>query len=92
MYVYLMENQRPLDQAVVALHVEHLKALKRRDKLVLCGPFTDDPGGMVVFLADSRDEAIDIAKADPFIALGYKTFTLKTLEQATEENHYLLAP
>lgn len=90
MYVYLMKNIKPLNEEIIKSHVEHLKKLKSQGKLVLCGPFTDYPGGMVVFLAEDLAEAINIAKADPFIASGYKSFEIRTLEPANDENNYLL--
>ncbi|SBV90995.1 conserved hypothetical protein [uncultured Eubacteriales bacterium] len=90
MYVYLMKNIKPLNEEIVKSHVKHLKELKDLGKLVLCGPFSDYPGGMVAFLAADMEEAINIAKADPFIALGYKTFEIRTLEEANDENNYLL--
>ncbi|MDT8719222.1 hypothetical protein IAI10_21450 [Clostridium sp. 19966] len=90
MYVYLMKNIKPLNDELIKSHVEHLKQLKRQGKLVLCGPFTDYPGGMVIFLAESFAEATNIAKADPFIASGCKSFEIRTLEPANEENNYLL--
>ena len=89
-YVYLMKNQKPLNEEVVKGHVEHLKELKRQGKLVLCGPFTDYPGGMVVFTAEDLEEAKKIAESDPFMALGYKTCEVRTLELANEEDNYLL--
>ncbi len=90
MYVYLMNNQKPLNEELIKNHVEHLKELKRQGKLVLCGPFEDYPGGMVVFQAGNKEEAMDIAKADPFISSGCKTFELRFLEEANEDNNYLL--
>ncbi|GLC81664.1 YciI family protein [Lacrimispora brassicae] len=90
MYVYLMKNIKPLNEEIIRSHVEHLKELKSQGKLVLCGPFTDYPGGMVVFLAEDLDEAMNIAKADPFIASGCKSFEIRTLEAANDENNYLL--
>ena len=90
MYVYLMKNVKPLNEEIVKCHVEHLKELKRQGRLVLCGPFTDYPGGMVAFTAGDLTEATNIAKADPFIASGCKTYEIRTLELANEENNYLL--
>lgn len=90
MYVYLMKNEEPLNEELITKHVEHLKNLKSQGKLVLCGPFSDYPGGMVVFLAENLEEATNIAKADPFISSGCKTFEIRTLELANEENNYLL--
>lgn len=90
MYVYLMKNVRPLNEEIIRRHVEHLRGLKKQGKLVLCGPFTDYPGGMVVFLAEDLAEATDIAMADPFIAAGYKSFEIRTMEAASDENNFLL--
>lgn len=90
MYVYLMKNEKPLNEELIKRHVEYLKSLKSQGKLVLCGPFADYPGGMVIFLAENLEEATDIAKADPFISSGCKTFEIRTLEHANEENNYLL--
>ncbi len=90
MYVYLMENIKALNEQIIKDHVEHLRELKKQGKLVLCGPFTDYPGGMVVFLADNLLEATNIAKSDPFIASGYKSFEIRTLELADEDNNYLI--
>ncbi len=90
MFVYLMKNINPLNEEIVKGHVEHLKELKSQGKLVLCGPFTDFPGGMVVIEAKDLAEATEIANTDPFITSGCKSFEIRTLEQANEENNYLL--
>ena len=89
-FVYLMNNKKDLNLQVVQEHVEHLRTLDQEARLVLCGPFADYPGGMVVFRADSEDEALRIAESDPFIASGFKTFELRTLEVANADNNYLL--
>lgn len=89
-YIYLMSNVKPLNKELIKSHVDHLKELKNQDKLVFCGPFTDYPGGMVIFLAEDLAEATKIAKSDPFIASGCKSFEIRTLEPANEENNYLL--
>jgi uncharacterized protein YciI len=85
-----MENIKPLNKELVESHVEHLKELKNQGKLVLCGPFTDYPGGMVIFTAENLEEATRIAQSDPFISSGCKSYTIRTLEIANEENNYLL--
>lgn len=90
MYVYLMKNANSLNEEIIKSHVEHLKELKSKGKLILCGPFTDYPGGMVVFLAEDLAEAKSIAESDPFIASGCKTYEIRTLEPANDENNYLL--
>ena len=89
-FVYLMNNKKDLNLQVVQEHVEHLRTLDQEGRLVLCGPFADYPGGMVVFRADSEDEALRIAESDLFIASGFKTFDLRTLEVANADNNFFL--
>ena len=48
-------------------HVAHLKQLERKGQLVLCGPFQDHKGGMVIVSVGSLDEAKAIAESDPFV-------------------------
>jgi len=45
---------------------------------------------MVIFLAEDLVEATNIAKSDPFISSGCKSFEIRTLEPANDENNYLL--
>lgn len=89
-FVYLMTNQKPIDNDIIKNHVDYLRALKSQGKLIICGPFTDYPGGMVMISAENIEEATDIAKSDPLIASGCKSFEVRTLEVANEENNYLL--
>ena len=90
LYMYLMSNEQPLNRELVESHVAYLRKLKAEERLVLCGPFTDYPGGMVVISAESAEAAVLTAEADPFIAAGCKTYELRSFEPATEDNNYLL--
>ena len=85
-YIYLMSNQKNLE--IVKKHVDHLQHLDKSGKLVLCGPFTDYAGGMVILNCENIEEARKIVESDPFIAEGYKTYELRTLEIANKENNY----
>ena len=85
-----MKNQKPLNSDIIKRHVEHLKVLKNQGKLILCGPFADYPGGMVIISAEDINEATEIAMSDPFISSGCKSYEIRTLELANEENNYLL--
>ena len=76
-YIYLMNNSKNLNLEIV-----------ESGKLILCGPFTDYAGGMVVLNCKNIEEAREIAETDPFIAEGYKTYELRTLEIANKENNY----
>lgn len=87
-YIYLMSNQKNLNLEIVKKHVDHLQHLDKSGKLVLCGPFTDYAGGMVILNCENTEEARKIAESDPFIADGYKIYELRTLEIANKENNY----
>lgn len=89
-YLMMMDNHRPLSIDVIERHVEHLKRLEQQDKLVLCGPMLDYEGGLVILHADSKEEAALLADADPFIAEGYKTYQLFTIQLADQYNQYLI--
>lgn len=89
-FVYFMTDQKTINYEVIQQHVAYLKELKRLGNLVLCGPFSDYPGGMVVVTAEDREAATRIAESDPFISMGFKTYSIRTLELADESNDYLL--
>lgn len=90
-YVYLLDQARPdlVTAELVAAHVEHIRELDDAGQLVLCGPFVDFKGGMVVLKASSAEEARAVADRDPFVASGYETFDLRTWELGNRENGYL---
>lgn len=88
LYVMLMGSVKPMTETVIKEHVEHLRRLDDAGRLVLCGPFLDFKGGMVIFRAENIDEARRIAASDPFVAQGYRSFEVRTLEWTKRENNY----
>jgi uncharacterized protein len=52
---------------IIRGHVRHLQELERSGQLVMCGLFSDAPGGMVIICAESHEEAVAIAERDPYI-------------------------
>ena len=89
-YVILIYRQIDYSFNVIKKHVEHLKRLNKSDHLVLCGPFTNYDGGIVIIKTKSIEEAKIIAESDPFITEGFSTYELRTLELADNENQYLI--
>lgn len=89
-YVILLSHAgKPMTEALIRAHVEHLKKLDAERRLVLCGPFKDHPGGMVVVKAASKEEARAVAEADPFVKEGVETYELRTWELSCAENNHL---
>ena len=89
-YVILINRKKDYTTDVINMHVEHLKRLDKNGQLILCGPFKDYGGGIVIIKAESIKEAKIIAESDPFTTKGFSTYELRTLELADKENHYLL--
>lgn len=48
------------------VHRQYLTSLIENGQLAISGPFTDDSGALIVYEANSRDEAEAILKGDPF--------------------------
>jgi uncharacterized protein len=88
--ILLTHTEKETDQHIIERHVHFLKSLDQKGLLVLAGPFSDVPGGMVIIKAHHEEEAIQIALSDPFVSQGYRTFEIRTLEVANQQNHYLL--
>lgn len=58
------------DKAKIAehrpVHRQYLNSLKASGRLVVAGPFTDDSGALIVYEADSVEEAEGLLQGDPF--------------------------
>jgi uncharacterized protein YciI len=48
------------------VHRQYLKSLREHGQLAICGPFTDDSGALIVYEADSIEEAEKLLRSDPF--------------------------
>jgi len=63
-------------------HREYLGKLKEAGKLAASGPFTDDSGALIIYEADSEEEALELIEHDPFRKAGvFKSFTIKPWNQ-----------
>ena len=52
------------------VHRQYQTKLKETGKLAIAGPFTDDSGALMVYEADSKEEAENILRNDPFCVNG----------------------
>lgn len=56
-------------------HLDYLEKLG--EKVFARGPFADGSGGLVVYRADSFDEARELAENDPAVVHGVRRLELK---------------
>ena len=95
LYVMFIERGKTynkINKAMVIKHVDFIKSLDDDGKLALCGAFKGYPGvaGMIVFRAESLEEADGVCRREPFVAEGYATYKLRTMQPGNRENNYLL--
>lgn len=63
-------------------HLAHLEPLTRAGRIVLAGPFTDGSGSLIVFEAESLEEAEAIAARDPYVRRGvFATFEVRPFQR-----------
>lgn len=92
-YVVILSGKRKntLTNALLNDHVRHLKEINRKGQLFLCGPLVDSDKAIKIINASSMEEALEIANSDPFtIHSYYPNIEVLELEEANEENEYLL--
>jgi len=91
LWVIRLGKQKDFTEEVIRDHVEHLRRLDDAGRLVLAGPFENQPpGGLVIIRAATEQEALATAEADPFIAQGFESFELRPMLHACRANNYLL--
>jgi uncharacterized protein YciI len=77
-----VETATPDDiDAVLPTHLDWVRAIEERDQLLMAGPLLVGPGvrfgsGMIILRAANETEADAIAKEDPFVTAGLRTFVL----------------
>lgn len=94
-YVMLIERGKTynrINKAMVEKHVENIRKLDDDGKLVLCGATKGYSGvaGMIIFKAESFEEAEAICKSEPFVIEGYATYKLFSMRVGNKDNNYLL--
>lgn len=63
-------------------HREYLTSLKESGKLWASGPYTDDSGALIIYEADSQEEAEQLIANDPFRKAGvFQNYTIKPWNQ-----------
>lgn len=57
-------------------HLEYMTQLENDGKIFAKGPFIDGVGGMVIYVANSLEEAKEIAEKDPYVVHGVRRLEL----------------
>ena len=87
--ILLPVESRELTSEVIAKHAQHLRELDVDGNLVLAGPFTDHPTGMLVLRGKNKDEIKSIMEQDALILEGFRTFEIRTWLMSNRANNYM---
>lgn len=63
-------------------HLEYLQKVKEEGKIFAMGPFADGSGGMVIYLAESYEEAKTLAEQDPYVREKVRRLDLREWKKA----------
>jgi len=58
-------------------HLDYVNKLYKEGKVFVVGPFTDGKGGMVIYEADTYEEAVALAENDPVVVEGARTVEVR---------------
>lgn len=67
-------------------HLIYLKDVAK-ERCFLGGGFKEEPGGMIIFVARTKEEAKSIVEGDPIIAEGFYTYELHLWELAITDDY-----
>ncbi|MDW7675383.1 MAG: YciI family protein [Bacillota bacterium] len=77
-FVALLETIDPKkDQEILAIHKDYLQKYIDEGKIFAKGPFTDHSGGLIIYKAESYQEAKELAEKDPVVIEKSRRLTLK---------------
>ena len=57
-------------------HVDFLTRMEKEGKIFARGRFTKGEGGLVIYIAETFDDALNIAESDPYVVLGARSLEL----------------
>ena len=73
---FLKMNDLEKNTAYRQQHVDFLTKNESKGKIFARGRFMGGEGGLVIYIAESRDEALKLAQSDPYVTSGARTLDL----------------
>lgn len=76
-FAAILYMEKPeLNQTYRSQHLAYIDELDQQGKIFAKGPFADGAGGMVIYIADSLEEAREMAENDPYVSEGVRRLEL----------------
>jgi uncharacterized protein YciI len=77
---FLAMRDSEKSQSLRAQHLDFLARKEREGKIFARGRFVDGAGGLVIYTADSLEEAKKVAESDPYLIGGARTLEIHEWE------------
>jgi len=71
-------------QTLRPLHLDHLASTFRQGRIFAYGRFADGAGGLIIYKAPNLEEAMQLAKSDPYVANGARRLEIHEWEMVCE--------
>jgi uncharacterized protein YciI len=65
-------------------HLDYLAQRRSEGKIFASGRFADGAGGLVIYLAETEQEVIEIVKQDPYVISGARGYEVHEWDMVTE--------
>lgn len=65
-------------------HLDFIDDMLKQDYLFSYGRLTDGTGGLLIYQAESLEQATDLANLDPYIELGARELTISEWEMQSD--------
>jgi uncharacterized protein YciI len=78
--LYLQDAEK--NKSMRPQHIEFLLDQDSKGRIFARGPFSDGAGGLVIYQAESLEEAQQLAESDPYVVGGARRLELHPWEMA----------
>ncbi|MDF2960208.1 MAG: YCII-related protein [Paenibacillus sp.] len=65
-------------------HLEFLEKGRNEGKIFANGKFADGSGGLVIYIAESSDEVVELVRQDPYVSSGARGYEIHEWEMVTK--------
>jgi len=72
-------------QALRPHHLDHLASAFQQGRIFAYGRFVDGSGGLIIYKANSLEEATKLAQGDPYVANGARGLEIHEWEMVYEK-------
>ncbi|WP_156289798.1 YciI family protein [Oceanobacillus salinisoli] len=83
--VYLPMKDEEKSKEMRPAHLEYLEVKEEEGKVFAKGRFADGSGGLVIYIAESEEEAEEMVKQDPYVSSGARGYEIREWVMTTVE-------